>query len=317
MMMKKSKFIIILKWGALLGAGLSLINLLAFFMQASSNYYFGPVRELLQVLVIVACLYMAIRDIRDKVQDGIIKFSKAFGIGCGIVFIGYIVLALYMMLQIGVIEKEGVAQRNINNIEAAKIKIQQDTLTAEELKQYHKGLKKIALEEVKKQPGYDTLLTKADSGVIVILKRFERELTLKCQHDTTRRLYQLDTFNTCADQQLRSTLYSARMGNSTIQSISIDAVEIARDTMAENPIWKQRLNNIPVIQYRSVVDAACRSTLPALLYGMMINIFVAMFLYRKEKTICSRNGNDPATADEDTDSENETEVTTEDNHSEQ
>ncbi len=316
-MTKNTKFIIIIKWGALLGAGLSLINLLAFFMQASSNYHFGPVRELLQVLVIVACLYMGIRDLRDKAYDGLIKFTKAFGIGCCIVFIGYIILALYMMLQIGAIEKNGVNQRNLNNIEAAKSKIQKDTITSTELKQYHSDLKKIALAETKKQPGYDTLLVKADSCVVVILKRFEQELSVKCKHDTTHRLYYLDTFDICADQQLRSTIQSMRMNNSEILPISIEAVEVARDSMAENPIWEQRLKSIPVIQYCSVVDAACRSTLPALLYGMMINIFVAMFLYRKEKTICSRNGNDPATADEEPDTENETEVKTEENHSEQ
>lgn len=316
-MIKNTKFIIILKWGALLGAGLSVINLLDFFMQVSSTYHFGPVRELLQVLVIVACLYMGIRDLRDKFFDGLIKFTKAFGIGCCIVFIGYIILALYMMLQIGAIEKNGVNQRNLNNIEAAKSKIQKDTITATELKQYHSDIKKIALAEAKKQPGYDTLLVKVDSCVVVILKRFEQELSVKCKHDTTHRLYYLDTFDICADQQLRSTIQSVRMNNSEILPISIEAVEVARDSAAENPIWEQRLKSIPVIQYRSVADAACRSTLPALLYGMMINIFVAMFLYRKEKTICSRNGNDPVSAEEEPDTETETEVKTEENHSEQ
>lgn len=315
--MKSNKFIIILKWGALLGAGLSVINLLDYCMQQVSSYPFHYIRELLQVLVIVGCLYMGIRDLRDKFFDGLIKFTKAFGIGCCIVFIGYIILALYMMLQIGGIEKDGVNQRNLNNIEVAKSKIQKDTLTATELKQYHSDLKKIALAEAKKQPGYDTLLMKADSGVMVTLKRFEHDLGVKLQHDTTHRLCYLDTFDICADQQLRATIQSTRMNNSDISPISIEAVEIARDSVAENPIWKQRLESIPVIQYRSVIDAACRTTLPALLYGMMINIFVAMFLYRKEKTICSRNGNDPATADEEAGTETETEVTTEENHSEQ
>ena len=68
--MKKTKFITIVKWGALLGAGLSVINLLGFFA-LQTGYHFGPVKDLLQVLAIVGCLYMAIRDIRDTVQDGI------------------------------------------------------------------------------------------------------------------------------------------------------------------------------------------------------------------------------------------------------
>ena len=315
-MMKDSKFIIIVKWGALLGAGLSVINLLGFFA-VNTGYYYGPVKDLLQVLAIVACLYLAIRDVRDKMQDGLIKFSKAFGIGCGVVFIGYVILALYMMLQLAVFEKDGLGRLNRQNTELAIKSIQQDTITTAEIKDYHKMLKRISLQETHKVIANDTLQMKADSGVVVILKRFERELTLKCKHDTTGRLYQLDTFDICADQQLRSTLYSVRMGNPEILPVSLEAVEAARDSLAENPVWKQRLATKQVPQYLTIPAAGTITTLAALLYGLMINIFVALFLYRKEKTICSRNGNDPVTADEEPDTETETEVKTEENHSEQ
>ena len=288
--MNKTKFITIVKWGALLGAGLSVINLLGFLAQ-QTGYYFGPVKDLLQVLAIVGCLYMAIRDIRDKVQDGLIKFQKAFGIGCCIVIIGYFILALYMLLHLSVIDKNGVENINQRNIEAATKAVQQDTITTAELKQYHSDLKRIARKELKTMAVPDTLQQKADSGVVAILQRYERELTVLFRHDSS--LLRLDTFDIRADQQLRATLYSMRSGNPEITSYSLDAVESARDSMAENPVWLQRRNTRPLPQYHSVSAAAFITTIAVLLYGLMINIFVALFLYRKEKTVCSRNGNDP------------------------
>lgn len=288
--MKKTKFITIVKWGALLGAGLSVINLLGFFA-LQTGYYFGPVKDLLQVLAIVGCLYMAIRDIRDNVQDGLIKFQKAFGIGCCIVFIGYIILALYMLLHLSVIDKNGVENINQRNIEAATKAVQQDTITTAELKQYHSDLKRIARKDLEKMAVPDSLRLKADSGVVAILQRYEKELTVLCRHDSA--LLRLDTFDIRADQQLRSTLFSMRSSNPEITNYSLEAVENARDSMAENPVWLQRRNNRPLPQYHSVSAAAFITTIAVLLYGLMINIFVALFLYRKEKTVCSRNGNDP------------------------
>lgn len=288
--MKKTKFITIVKWGALLGAGLSVINLLGFFA-LQTGYHFGPVKDLLQVLAIVGCLYMAIRDIRDNVQDGLIKFQKAFGIGCCIVFIGYLILALYMLLHLSVIDKNGVENINQRNIEAATKAVQQDTITTAELKQYHSDLKRIARKELNTMAVPDSLRLKADSGVVAILQRYEKELTVLCRHDSA--LLRLDTFDIRADQQLRSTLFSMRSSNPEITNYSLEAVENARDSMAENPVWLQRRNNRPLPQYHSVSAAAFITTIAVLLYGLMINIFVALFLYRKEKTVCSRNGNDP------------------------
>jgi hypothetical protein len=288
--MKKTKFITIVKWGALLGAGLSVINLLGFFA-LQTGYHFGPVKDLLQVLAIVGCLYMAIRDIRDNVQDGLIKFQKAFGIGCCIVFIGYLILAIYMLLHLSVIDKNGVENINQRNIEAATKAVQQDTITTVELKQYHSDLKRIARKELNTMAVPDSLRLKADSGVVAILQRYEKELTVLCRHDSA--LLRLDTFDIRADQQLRSTLFSMRSSNPEITNYSLEAVENARDSMAENPVWLQRRNNRPLPQYHSVSAAAFITTIAVLLYGLMINIFVALFLYRKEKTVCSRNGNDP------------------------
>ena len=307
--MKETKFIVILKWGALLGAGLSVINLLGF-LALKTGYHFGPVKDLLQVLVIVGCLYMAIRDIRDKMQDGLIKFQKAFGIGCCIVIIGYAIVALYMLLHFSVIDKNGVEQINQRNLEAATKSIQQDTITTAELKQYHSDLKRIALSEVRKNIGSDSLRLKADSGVMSILQRYERDLTVLCHHDSS--LLRLDTFDIRADQQLRSTLFSIRSNNPEITTYSLDAVENARDSMAENPVWLQRRNAQPIPQYHSISAAAFITTIAILLYGLMINIFVSLFLYRKEKTICSRNGNDPMSAED----ENTYEETTESNNEE-
>ena len=307
------KKIIIIKWGALLGAGLSLINLIGFFLEKA--YYFAPVRELLEVLTIVSCLYLAIRDIRDKAQDGLIKFPKAFGIGSLVIIISYLILSLYMTLQLGVIEKNGVERINRQFLEAATKSIMKDTATTAELKQYHLTLKQTALKDAREKVNDDSLKLKNDSTIVAILRQHEYNLTKRYLNDSL--FLQLDSFDIRADQMLRNTIYSMRIANPEINDTCFNAVENARDSMAENPIWKQRLKTQNIPQYHTAFEAAFVSSLAALLYGLLINIFVALFLYRKEKTICSRNNNDPMAPEEETPAEEDSEKETTETDSEE
>lgn len=309
--MKKKKTIIVAKWGALLGAGLSLIKLLGFFAE-KLEYPFGPVSDLLMVVAIVACLYLAIRDVRDKLQDGLIKFSRAFLIGAGVVVIGYIVLSFYMFLHFGVIDKEGIAKINQKNINHAVQVVKKENVTDEELKTYREDLRDAALRESALLAD-DTLRHRADSGVVVILKLFNRSLDLRLKDDST--ILRRDTFDLCADKLLHETTTFVRMNQPEISPLSCDAVEAARDTLVENPIWQKRLDGMKdrIPQYHTILAGATITTFAVLLYGIMLAIFVALFLYRKTTTVCERNDNDPALADDDTSAETHEETASEQN----
>lgn len=300
--MKKDKFVIILKWGALLGAGLSVIKLLGFFAE-KMQYPFGPVNDLLMVVAIVACLFMAIREVRDKQQDGIIKFSKAFLLGCGIVFVGYFILCLYLMLHFTAIDKEGVANINARNIQHTTDVIQKDTITTEELADYYANLKRIALKVSHTNAENDSVRMHADSGIIAIINLHKMGMEKLTAHDSS--IFKLDTFNISANNQLRATANYIHMNQHAISELSYEAVEVARDSMAENPVWQQRLDNLrnQIPQYHTTFAAATITPMSILLYGLMLNIFVALFLYRKEKTVCSMPEN------EQEETENPTETT--------
>src|SRR5574344_462641 len=133
--MRKTKFQIILKWGALLGAGLSLIRLLNFFSR-NIEYSFGPVFDLLMIVAFVGVLYACIKESRDKCLDGIIKFTKAFCVGASVVFIAFVAVFVYLNFHYTVIEKDGIEKHNQRNIELAYQKIQKDTITNDEIKDY-------------------------------------------------------------------------------------------------------------------------------------------------------------------------------------
>ena len=294
--MKKDKFVIILKWGALLGAGLSVIKLLGFFAE-KMQYPFGPVNDLLMVVAIVACLFMAIREVRDKQQDGIIKFSKAFLLGCGIVFVGYFILCLYMMLHFTAIDKNGVANINAHNIQHTTAAIQKDTITTEELADYYADLKRIALNVSHAKAENDSVRMHADSGIIAMVNLHKMGMERLTKHDSS--ILKLDTFNISANNQLRATTTYIHMNQPAISELSYEAVEIARDSMSENPVWKQRLNSIrnQIPQYHTTFAAATITPMSILLYGLMLNIFVALFLYRKEKNVCSMPENEQQESD--------------------
>ena len=112
-MKNHSKIITTLKWGALLGAGLSLIKLLTYFGE-SIDYEFGPVVEFAVVACIVFLLYLGIKEVRDKLQDGIISFPKAFVVGIGIVFVAALVAFGYHLIHYNYIDPKGINGRPQN-----------------------------------------------------------------------------------------------------------------------------------------------------------------------------------------------------------
>ncbi|MBO4645149.1 MAG: DUF4199 domain-containing protein [Bacteroidales bacterium] len=286
--MIKKKFVTILKWGALLGAGLSLIKLLSFCGEKVS-YNFGPVSDLLMVVLCVLLIYMGIREIRDRYQDGVIRFTRAFAIGTGIVAVAYLVVSLYMMLHFNVIQPDGVDQINTKNIEKKKSSILADTLTDAELTQYIQDIRKSTADRIIQVCETDSAQNANLAGANKIINLFETRIQgLKKEKKTDfPSVFQLDTFDVWSVKMLRFCSIEF-IPDSTVDSMAIAAVRYVADSAYPEPAADKRLHEaMPQIpQFTSKNGAAFITSFPVLLYGILLNIFVALYLYRKEKRVC-------------------------------
>ena len=291
--MNRSKFIITIKWGALLGAGLSLIKLMTYYAGTlDADYPFGPISDLLMVAAFVFAIYMAIKEVRDKVQDGVIRFAPAFGYGTLVVIIAYILMVGYLLCHYRFIETDGVEKNNRRNMELAYQRLGKEMATDVEVSQYYESVAAVLTEErgnIETDAGCGATL---DSAMQILLTAYDRQLVEK-NHDADDPAYRLDSFQVKADELLyrcaAAVLTNANDSNreclANLPAI-IDAS--SRDRAAMDPL-NARFEAVKpsVPQSDSPVMAAFAYSLSILLYGLLLNIFVALFLYRNEKRKCS------------------------------
>ena len=291
--MNRSKFIITIKWGALLGAGLSLIKLMTYYAGTlDADYPFGPISDLLMVAAFVFAIYMAIKEVRDKVQDGVIRFAPAFGYGVLVVIVAYILMVGYLLCHYRFIETDGVEKNNRRNMELAYQRLGKEMSTDVEVSQYYESVADIIKKE---REGIETDAgcgAKLDSAVHILLTAYDRQLVEK-PHAADDPAYRLDSFQVKADELLyrcaAAVLSNANDSNreclANLPAI-IDAS--SRERAAMDPLnarFEAVKPSIP--QSESPVMAAFAYSLSILLYGLLLNIFVALFLYRNEKRKCS------------------------------
>ena len=103
--MKKNLFVITLKWGFILGLSLSLIYFLRTF--GDLEYFaINPILNLMLFLAFVTTLLLGIKEYRNELLDGNIRFSKAFFSGILIVGFSFLIVAVYLIIQHHYIDKE-------------------------------------------------------------------------------------------------------------------------------------------------------------------------------------------------------------------
>lgn len=291
--MSGSKFIITIKWGALLGAGLSLIKLATYYAGTlDADYPFGPISDLLMVAAFVFAIYMAIKEIRDNRQDGVIRFAPAFGYGVLVVFIAYAVMVGYLLVHYSYIETDGVEKNNRRNMELAYNRLKKEAVTDDEVRQYYNDVKTL-IEKERNGMGTDTVCgTKLDSAVQILLTAYERQLVEK-PHTADDPSYRLDSFSFKANELLYRCA-GAILTNSNDENRECLALlpelldNSSRDIQGLNPLVARFEKVKPSIpQSDSPVMAAFAYSLSILLYGLLLNIFVALFLYRNEKRKCT------------------------------
>ena len=291
--MSKSKFFITIKWGALLGAGLSLIKLITYYAGTlDAEYPFGPISDLLMVAAFVCAIYMAIKEIRDKVQDGVIRFAPAFGYGTLVVIIAYAFMVCYLLFHYRFIETDGVEKNNRRNMELAYQRLQKEQASDEEVSQYYESVAVLIREERKGMETDASCSAQLDSATQLLLTAYRRQLVEK-PHAENDPSFRLDSFQVKADELLyrctEAVLTNANDSNrDCLANLPAILDASSRDRATMNPL-NARFEAVKpsVPQSDSPVMAAFAYSLSILLYGLLLNIFVALFLYRNEKRKCS------------------------------
>ena len=296
--MNRSKFIITIKWGALLGAGLSLIKLMTYYAGTlDADYPFGPISDLLMVAAFVFAIYMAIKEVRDKVQDGVIRFAPAFGYGVMVVIIAYILMVGYLLCHYRFIETDGVEKNNRRNMELDYQRLGKEMATDVEVSQYYESVAAVLTEErgnIETDAGCGATL---DSATQILLTAYKRQLVEK-PHDAEDPAYRLDSFSVKANELLyrcaEAVLANANEANrECLASLPELLDNSSRDIQGLNPLVARFEKVKPSIpQSDSPIMAAFAYSLSILLYGLLLNIFVALFLYRNEKRKCSLDTED-------------------------
>ena len=274
-----------------------------------ADYPFGPISDLLMVAAFVFAIYMAIKEVRDKAQDGVIRFAPAFGYGAFIVIIAYAFMVCYLLFHYQFIETDGVEKNNRRNMVLAYQRLQKEQVTDDEVSQYYEGVASILTEE-RGDIKTDTICSaRLDSATQILLTAYKRQLVEK-PRNTEDPAYRLDSFQVKADELLyrctaailSNTNDSNRECIANLPAI-LDAT--SRDRAALDPMDARFETVKPTVpQSDSPVMAAFAYSLSILLYGLLLNIFVALFLYRNEKRKCTIDTEENSENTENTEEEN-------------
>lgn len=288
--MKKNLWLVALKWGAFLGAALAVCELVK--MAARDiNYDAGAVFSILLLIVIIVFLYAGIKEYRDEVLDGYIRFPKAFGAGAAIIAVSFVVVFAYMMAHYQYIDKNGLERLNTQNVETFYARLEKDTVSQEDARKY---LDKT--DSVMRATYTDMLQNDMLEEGCADFTREQMESMLTAYNDRVMLRPKIDTsFNTYAQfsayaqrvflDVYQNLLSGVHAGDSCYQSLSM-LVNNSRNGMDQVNImeeaYQQRKDSIP--HYTSIFPVAMSYAVSVLLYGLFLAIFVALYLTKKKES---------------------------------
>ena len=278
--MKKKLLLIVVKWGVVNAGALALLELVKYYAHLI-EYPFQKVSVLVFILVMIALLYLCIKEVRDKVYDGQIAFARAFSIGALMMSVTAFTLFFYLLIQYTYIDKNAVSETNKRNWENFRAQQAKDTLSTEEFTIFFEHV-----ETVKN--------THAPQSSENVIDSLLNELLLV----TKQKLQVIDSitlsnFITVAQKEWTNT--AAIMLNGVAQWENADlytqplhvAVQALRDSMPNFAPIDSRMERLKdkIPHYKTPTAAAFSYTIFAvLLYGLFFTIFVALYLYKKKKT---------------------------------
>lgn len=287
--MKKNLFTIALKWGVLLGvtlAGCELVKMLA----RDINYDAGAIFSILLLIVLILFLYGAAKEFRDDLQEGYIRFPKAFGVGAVTTVVAVVLVFAYMLLHYSAIDKDGLQRLNETNVEHFYQRTAEENVTEEVVEAYLLQTDSIVRNT------YATLVqNNAVETPCADFTQTQMEVILKAYNERVRMSFNVDTMhftykNFPEFAQLtfldvyQNLLSNTNASDSCFKSLSV-LVNNAHTNMAQVNILDQayQLNKSKVPHYTSILPVSLSYAFSVLLYGLFVNIFVALYVAKRRE----------------------------------
>lgn len=287
----KNSFTIALKWGALLGVALSLLQLAKVYSRDFDFYAFGPVITLFNVLLFIAILYLGIKEIKEDCYDGIISFAKAFLQGTIMVFVAFFVVLIYLNIQYGVIFKDELPKINKLNKEKFKENLLKDSLTNEEFESVLISQLQVIKSEKEKvilNATIDSINRKLISNRLDTVYQYYTHF-VRSQRDSVE-FFKLGNFD-----QFSKEVWMDVLGKYLTTLPKNDSMAPFLNTIISNSIQKYATisplttryekEKAKIPQYTNSFSAALFYSFSVIIFGILFNIFVAMYLYDRKKRV--------------------------------
>lgn len=287
--MKKSLITVALKWGAFLGAALAACELVKM-LARDINYDAGAVFSILLLIVIILFLYAGIKEYRDEVADGYIRFPKAFGVGALTTVVAFVVVFAYMLIHYQYIDKNGLDRLNQQNTELFYAKLEKDTVSEKMVELYLRKTDSVMLATCSAMIQQDMIDTACAEWTCErmneILQAYNDRVSLGFRTDSAGRTYA--GFAAYAQHHFldvyQNLLANDHTSDNCYQSLSM-LVNNSRSSMEQVNIkdeaYQMQKNKIP--HYTSILPVALSYAFSVLLYGLFLAIFVALYLTKKKE----------------------------------
>lgn len=280
-----------------MGVGLAVVNYLRDYTATLDFYPFAPVLDLLMILIFIGCLYAGIKEYRNALPNQLIKFIKAFLVGGEVTLVAVVVFFIYLLINFNFIDNTGLEKINAKNEARYYDKIKNDTLSKQDIDTYLAA--SFAIIDDQREMIFNSVkpdsscIELANSRINSLKSSFEQSLLLINPADTVKTLssfeeYSHRTFNTLTQQYCNVDDSIQKPCISNVSSIFVNSAKEMKHITPLQVKYKQGLST--VIHYNSEISAAFFLSIPVLIYGLLFNLFVAFFLFRKKK---EKNENEP------------------------
>lgn len=287
--MKKNPWAVCLKWGAILGVALSILEVVRMFAR---RVQYGNLQliDIAMIILYILLLYWGGKEFKENYPERL-SFAKAFLSGALISLVGALLLFCYSMVHFNIIEPNGLTVKYELALNRYKNTIEQDTITANELTAYMDTVRVMMNNQAQLFYVSDTIEPSAKQEIKLGLSKINQyyDARLKVRQNDTAKHYQLHNFSSYSRQILGMTLQTYLRQN--VQSASSPFVaEIVGKTNTQlvnvNPAdirYEKNKSNVP--HYDKPYTYASVNAMMQLLYGMFFSIFVALYLYRSKHPI--------------------------------
>lgn len=295
----KNKFLLVLKWGALLGIALSVVEFVKSYSRNLNFTSYDQIFSISCLLITIFALYLAVKEIREANSDKLISYPKAFGFGVLTVIVAFFVLFFYLFLHYSYIDKDGLQKINAQNVQKYNETVAKDTITSSEINLFLIEVDSIVEQNMEKQIVSVQLdsekISVLDSSVCLVMDFYKMYVLHHKLVDSSQ--FILSQFDVFAKKSLVDAFEHFNHQNCFNEELGTPLTEIFLNTAIEissiSPLQKRiddANQNVP--QHTNVLTASFIFSLSLLLYGTFCALFVALYLYRKFKPDSSDNSSE-------------------------